>query len=192
MFVTLNSKSPQLDPSTTKIEPICLITNTSCVRFAKLACLPRPYALVSIMNMSKLQIGSPGPFEVRFDDLCQEEPAKTSGDAHTAPDTETPRRRYDCVSYDRCLELAAALNWESFTCRGCSGQVNDALLWRAGQAIRRDSVAKAICPAPKISTLSGNGSPLAVSKETLSSKSESAPALRSSGKVTRPANRRSD
>jgi hypothetical protein len=144
------------------------------------------------MNMSKLQIGSPGPFEVRFDDLCPEDVKPIAGDVQTAPNSETPRRRYECPSYDRCLELAAALNWESFTCRGCSGHVNDALLWRAGQAIRRDSVAKAICSAPKISTLSGNGSPLAINKEALDSKSESAPPLRSSRKGTRPAHRRSD
>jgi hypothetical protein len=144
------------------------------------------------MNTSKLQIGSPGPFEVRFDDLSQEESVQTSSDYSAAHDSGTPRRRYDCASYDRCLELAAALNWESFTCRGCSGQVNDALLWRAGQAIRRDSVAKAICSAPKISTLSGNGSLLAIDKETVNSPSERAPVLCSSGKGTRPGKSRSD
>ena len=144
------------------------------------------------MNTSKLQIDSPGPFEVRFDDLSQEEPAQDSGGKGTTPVTETPLRQYDCASYARCLELAAALNWESFTCRGCSGRVNDALLWRAGQAIRRDGVAKAICSAPKISALSGNGSQLAVSREPASSTVQSAPVLCSNGKGAGPANRRSE
>lgn len=101
------------------------------------------------MKPSKHQIGTPGPFEVRFDDLEEEQPTSSTCE-------EIPRRRYDCSSYQRCLELAAALNWESFTCRGCSGETNKSLLWRASQAIRRDSIAKALCAAPKFATLSGS------------------------------------
>ncbi len=102
------------------------------------------------MKRADSQLGSPGPFEVRFDDA---EDACTPEESGVAAIETTPRRRYDCCSYEQCLELAAALNWESFTCRGCSGEFNKALLWRAGQVIRRDQVAKALCTAPSISTL---------------------------------------
>ena len=118
------------------------------------------------MKSSSSQIGSPGPFEVRFDDVACQEAIDVQGVGSATIEDATPRRRYDCASYDRCLQLAAALNWESFTCRGCSGHINDALLWRVGQAIRRDTVAKAICAAPKISTLSGSSRQLEISKET--------------------------
>jgi hypothetical protein len=63
---------------------------------------------------------------------------------------EPPRRRYECSHYDTCLDLAAALNWHSFTCRGCSGTVDQTLMWRARQSARKDSVAKALCDFPPI------------------------------------------
>ena len=66
-----------------------------------------------------------------------------------------PLRRLECSNYDTCLNLAAALNWESFTCDGCSGHLNQSLRWRAGQSARKDSIAKAICGAPKGTILKG-------------------------------------
>jgi predicted Fe-S protein YdhL (DUF1289 family) len=91
-------------------------------------------------------IGTPGPFEVKLDPLRDR-----IQEAHPSlhPD-ETPRRRYDCANYDCCLELAAALNWDSFTCRGCDGSANDTLLWRARQSARKDSVAKLLCKLPPV------------------------------------------
>jgi len=125
-----------------------------CKVFEARACL-RPLETDSTtfthMAPHNEQLGDPGPFEVRFSDV--EDAAPCEGEGSTSRD-EMPRRRYDCACYERCLELAAALNWESFTCRGCNGVVNESLLWRVGQAIRRDSVAKALCAAPKIPTLS--------------------------------------
>ena len=56
-----------------------------------------------------------------------------------------PRRRYSCEHYDTCLDLAAALNWDNYTCRGCSGNVDQKLLWRARQEIRKDKFVRAIC-----------------------------------------------
>jgi hypothetical protein len=141
------------------------------------------------MKSSSSQIGSPGPFEVRFDDFAALEASNAQDGAAAATDDATPRRRYDCASYDRCLELAAALNWESFTCRGCSGHINDALLWRVGQAIRRDTVAKAICAAPKISTLSGSSRQLEMSKET-KVQAERTPSLCQTENVPRSPSRR--
>lgn len=144
-----------------------------------------------IMNSPKPQIGSPGPFEVHFDDLCPDEVSSPT-DNPTTIDSTAPRRRHECSSYDRCLELAAALNWESFTCRGCSGQINDTLRWRAGQAIRRDTIAKAICAAPKISTLSGKCAHVSISEEPNGPQREHARSLCAAEKLPRPIPRRLD
>ena len=61
---------------------------------------------------------------------------------------EPPERRYDCQHYDTCLSLAAALDWQSFSCAGCSGCVNRKLLWRANNALRRNSALRMICKLP--------------------------------------------
>ncbi len=63
---------------------------------------------------------------------------------------EAPRRRYDCQNYCTCLDLAAALNWDNFTCRGCSGEIDEKLLWRARQALRKDEIARQVCDLPSI------------------------------------------
>ena len=34
-------------------------------------------------------------------------------------DIDEDFRWYDCILYDQCLNVAAAGNWESFTCRDC-------------------------------------------------------------------------
>lgn len=72
--------------------------------------------------------------------------ASLPGDAPVTP----PRRRYECSNYETCLNLAAALNWDNFTCRGCSGEVDESLLWRARQAFKRDAIVKALCDVPEI------------------------------------------
>jgi hypothetical protein len=54
-------------------------------------------------------------------------------------------RELDCNNYAECLNLAVALNWSSFTCHGCSGEVNQSLVWRAHHAAKRDLVAKKLC-----------------------------------------------
>lgn len=77
-------------------------------------------------------IGKPGPFQI------------IENESLDFP-LEPPRRRYACPQYDTCLNLAAALNWDSFTCRGCSGDINQALFWRARQEVRKDGVVRTIC-----------------------------------------------
>jgi hypothetical protein len=47
------------------------------------------------------------------------------------PMAEPPLRRYECQNYDGCLDLAAALNWTSFTCTGCDGSIDPHLAHRA-------------------------------------------------------------
>jgi hypothetical protein len=88
--------------------------------------------------MAETVIGKPGPFQV------------IDNDGHGNPDApiSPPRRRYDCSHYETCLDLAAALNWDSFSCRGCSGEVNESLFWRAAQMEKRDALVSEICTIP--------------------------------------------
>lgn len=53
---------------------------------------------------------------------------------------EPPFRRYDCSLYENCLNLAAALNWNGFSCSGCCGEIDEKLYWRAQASIRKDSL----------------------------------------------------
>lgn len=85
-------------------------------------------------------IGKPGPFQV----------IKSEGITPGDTPTEPPRRRYSCPNYEACLSIGCALNWESFTCRGCSGDVNETLLWRAHQEMKKDRVANRICEVPDL------------------------------------------
>jgi hypothetical protein len=95
---------------------------------------PKPQSPdISVKEVSIL--GQPGPFQV-IEDADENELANPS---------EAPKRIYDCVNYESCLELAAALNWDSFTCSGCSQQINNNLVWRAHQAKRHDAVALSLC-----------------------------------------------
>lgn len=84
-------------------------------------------------------LGKPGPFQVIED----------SGLGIVDDPVSAPRRRFSCSNYDLCLNLAAALNWDNFTCRGCSGQVDESLLWRARQAMKRDMVVRRLCDIPE-------------------------------------------
>ena len=56
-----------------------------------------------------------------------------------------PARNHDCPHYSECLNIVAALNWDSFTCTGCAGSPSDTLLWQAHQATRRDAIAGQVC-----------------------------------------------
>lgn len=59
-------------------------------------------------------------------------------------------RDFDCPNYTVCLGTAAALNWDSFSCFGCCGQVDHQLLWRAHHNVRRDEVLADICRLPSL------------------------------------------
>lgn len=63
---------------------------------------------------------------------------------------EKPRRKFSCPHYHHCLALAAALNWDSFTCRNCCGEMNKALIWRAHHEKKRDNMVNVICDLPDI------------------------------------------
>lgn len=96
------------------------------------------------MSENETQIGMPGPFEITLNDADAD-----------IPEGETARD-LDCANYERCLDLAAALNWESFSCKGCCRAINECLTWRARQISRKDSMVKALCGTPKIETVTGS------------------------------------
>jgi hypothetical protein len=99
---------------------------------------------------SEAPLGTPGPFEVRTE-LTNNHFTSSAGTIDPPATTaDVPRRRYECDSYELCLGLAGALNWESFTCRGCSGQPSENLLWRARLSARKDTVAARILNVPPI------------------------------------------
>lgn len=78
-----------------------------------------------------------GPFQVIEND----------GSGSVDSPIEAPRRRYACSNYSICLNLAASLNWDNFTCRGCSGNVDEPLLWRARIAQKKNRVTEKIFSA---------------------------------------------
>ena len=85
-------------------------------------------------------LGKPGPFQI----------VETDGRGELDNPIAAPRRRYDCTNYEGCLALAAALNWDSFTCRGCNGEIDSTLCWRAHQIAKKDRVADQICELPAL------------------------------------------
>ena len=87
-----------------------------------------------------MAIGKPGPFEI----------IKNEGTGLAENSMVAPRRRYSCSNYETCLNVACALDWDSFTCRGCCGEMNEALVWRARQAIKKDRLVNKLCEKPEI------------------------------------------
>ena len=85
-------------------------------------------------------IGNPGPFQV----------IESEGSGIVDSPMTAPRRRYSCENYNTCLDLAAALNWDNFTCRGCCGDVNESMCWRALHAQKKDRIAGRLCSIPAI------------------------------------------
>ena len=85
-------------------------------------------------------VGKPGPFQI----------IDIEGGPSSVSPSIAPRRRYECENYEKCLDIAAALNWDNFTCRGCSGQIDEALFWRARQASKKDVIAHTLCDFPAI------------------------------------------
>ena len=90
-----------------------------------------------------------GPFQ--FHPESETPPSNAQHEEVFPTDTLTPLvRSYDCKHYDCCLELAAALNWENFTCSGCGGDINQHLVWKANLAKREDDVANRLCKKTRI------------------------------------------
>lgn len=107
-------------------------------------------------QLSGSENSSRSPLSINFGD--KERGCANDDDDPAIGSLEPPVRRYGCANYDTCLDLAAALNWASFTCGACRGTINEQLLWRARHITRKDSIAKAICELPPVESLDTVGS----------------------------------
>lgn len=63
----------------------------------------------------------------------------------------SPCREFDCANYESCLSLAAALDWDSFSCANCNGRMNSQLLWRAHHRLKFDDELARLCDLPPLS-----------------------------------------
>ena len=88
----------------------------------------------------------PGPHRA----FASDQPASAE-----TPTAGSAPRYYGCPNYNTCLSISAALDWEAFSCCGCSAEVDEALVWQARQAQRKDPVAKKICKIPQGSYVEG-------------------------------------
>jgi hypothetical protein len=86
----------------------------------------------------------PGPFVLK------------SKECRFSEDEIGPERQFNCSNYNNCLSLAAALNWDSFSCKGCSGTIDQTILWRAKAASKKDPSLHKLCdiPNPTVVTVS--------------------------------------
>jgi predicted Fe-S protein YdhL (DUF1289 family) len=98
----------------------------------------------------KMQAGRP-PLEKSASMIAKQGPYRTAESAQGGVEAQplpSAIRYYHCDNYSTCLNVAAALNWSGFSCCGCCGTVNEALLWQARQAQKKDAIAKRICSLP--------------------------------------------
>ena len=95
----------------------------------------------------------PGPFQV------------LAKDSNLLSEGEGPDRNFGCQNYNSCLSLAAALNWESFSCRGCNGAIDETIRWRAKVESKRDTTLRQLCVIPNPSVVRSFINPRADSKE---------------------------
>lgn len=70
--------------------------------------------------------------------VLQTQPPVTSEDEFDLGPIPTPVRNFECPNYEICLNLTAALDWHSFTCKGCQEKINEKLLERASRALDAD------------------------------------------------------
>jgi hypothetical protein len=135
-----------------------LIEDRICVRVVRLTHNAWLYYMNSSKELLSQECENSGPFEV----ASATTPARVSTQTNQAPTPHASQqpancdeleRRLECNHYQECLDISAALNWESFTCAECNGTVNASLRWRAGQNTKRDALARAICGSATISAL---------------------------------------
>ena len=82
-----------------------------------------------------------------------------------------PVREISCCHYQECLNIAACLNWLSFSCESCTGEVAPHLRWRARIERRRDPVCQALMPAPFIEVTEGGKTNVAATHGSANGKS---------------------
>jgi hypothetical protein len=95
----------------------------------------------------------PGPFQV------------LAKDSNLLAEGEGPDRNFGCENYNSCLSLAAALNWESFSCSGCTGTIDETIRWRAKVESKRDATLRQLCVIPNPSVVRSFINPRAESEE---------------------------
>ena len=95
-----------------------------------------PPSVLIVTRHGTAMTARPGPFRI------------FTRDEDVALNDSSPDRRFSCGNYNSCLSLAAALNWDSFTCRGCSGAIDETIRWRAKGESRRDASLKSLCNIP--------------------------------------------
>ena len=86
-------------------------------------------------------------------------------DSNLLADGEGPDRNFACKNYNSCLSLAAALNWESFSCGGCTGTIDETIRWRAKGVSKRDSALRQLCIIPNPSVVRSFITPIAAGEE---------------------------
>ena len=96
-----------------------------------------------------------GPFPVPRRSLIGLHLVNEKSTANNNDVAEPPVRKYDCENYETCLAVAAALDWDSFSCKDCCGQVDQRLAWRAQHARKKDSVVRALCDLPELNDAVG-------------------------------------
>jgi hypothetical protein len=84
--------------------------------------------------------------------LLEQGPVQIAVYDHSSP---IPVREVSCSNYQECLNIAACLNWLSFSCENCTGEVAPHLRWQARIERRRDPVCQALMPAPVIEVTEG-------------------------------------
>jgi hypothetical protein len=75
-----------------------------------------------------------GPFEASAD--TNHISASTEHTYSNQDEIFLPIRRYDCTFYEKCLGIAATLDWKNFECRNCTGEVNTQLLWQVNSKFK--------------------------------------------------------
>lgn len=63
-------------------------------------------------------------------------PIAPGTEAEKRGEESAPERDFSCPNYNKCLGLAAALDWHSFACANCNRTINEHLIWRARHRLR--------------------------------------------------------
>jgi hypothetical protein len=86
-------------------------------------------------------------------------------DSYLLAEGDGPDRNFACENYNSCLSLAAALNWESFSCTGCNGIIDETIRWRAKVESKRDTTLRQLCVIPNPSVVRSFITPRAGTEE---------------------------
>jgi hypothetical protein len=63
-----------------------------------------------------------------------------------------PYRRPNCSNYSKCLDIAACLDWDSFTCLQCNGSIDATFIWQMRSKMKKDKLCQRLFSPPEIKT----------------------------------------